>query len=277
MPQKNRQQNRSPRNLLPIIAGLFVSLLVLAPLIPMGIWSVSTKWFFPDLVPPEFSSRAWEYVFSPASQSLQALLKGTVIALVATLISLIIGVPAGRALGLYQFRGKRFVQFLLLAPVIVPVLAVVMGMHIVFIKYGLAGTMHGVIIAHLIPMTPYVIIVMTSVFANYDVEFEEQARTLGADPFRTFLFVTFPAVYPGILVATLFAFILSWGQYVLTLMIGAGRVVTLPLQLFSFATSGDNSITAAVGILYLAPTILILILTAKYLTGENAAMGGFGA
>jgi putative spermidine/putrescine transport system permease protein len=119
--------------------------------------------------------------------------------------------------------------------------------------------------------------VMSSVFANYEPEYEEQARTLGAGPWRTFIHVTFPAIFPGLLVAGMFAFIISWGQYILTLLIGGGRVVTMPLLLFSFASSGDNSVTAALSMIYLLPAIMILIVTSKYLTGEGAAMGGFGA
>ena len=152
-----------------------------------------------------------------------------------------------------------------------------MGIHIVFIRYGLADTMIGVIVVHLIPTTPYTVMVMASVFANYDPEYEEQARTLGADSLRTFTNVTLPAILPGLLVAGMFAFIISWGQYILTLLIGGGRVITLPLLLFSFASSGDNPLTAALSVLYLAPTIVILFITARFLTGEGAAMGGFGA
>lgn len=260
-----------------VVVGIVIVISILSPLVPLGIWSFGSSWFFPDLLPSKLSMRAWEYVFSRTARTGEALLQGTVIALVATALSMVISVPAGRALGLYAFRGRRLVLFLILAPTIIPVLAVAMGIHIVFIRYGLADTMIGVIIVHLIPTTPYTVMVMASVFANYDPEYEEQARTLGADSLRTFTNVTLPAILPGLLVAGMFAFIISWGQYILTLLIGGGRVITLPLLLFSFASSGDNPLTAALSVLYLAPTIVILIITARFLTGEGAAMGGFGA
>ncbi len=82
---------------------LLISWLVL-PLIPLGIWSISRSWFFPDIAPSAYSLRAWGYVFSTTSEVLPALGVTTLIALCATLLSAIIGLPAGRALGLYQFR-----------------------------------------------------------------------------------------------------------------------------------------------------------------------------
>lgn len=255
----------------------FIVVAILTPLIPIVIWAFSGRWFYPDLLPEELSLRAWNYVFSPASKASEAAFKGGGIAIVATLLSLVVGIPAGRALGLHKFRGKRIVQFLILAPVIVPGLAVLMGIHVAFIRLGLAGNMTGVTLAHLIGTTPYVVMVMSSVFSNYNPEFEEQARTLGADPLRTFIHVTFPTIFPGVLVAGMFAFIISWGQYIVTLLISGGRVITVPLLLVNFANASDKPVTAALCLVFLAPSILIIIITSKYLTGENAALGGFGA
>lgn len=258
-----------------VMAVIVIS--ILAPLIPIVIWAFTGRWFYPDLLPEEYSWRAWRYVFSSASKAGEAAWKGGLIAVVATLLSLVVGIPAGRALGLHNFRGKRLVQFLILAPVIVPGLAVLMGIHVMFIRLGLAGKIAGVTLAHLIGTTPYVVMVMSSVFSNYDPEFEEQARTLGANPIRTFIHVTFPTIFPGVLVAGMFAFIISWGQYIVTLLISGGRVITVPLLLVNFANASDKPVTAALCLIFLAPSILIIIVTSKYLTGESAALGGFGA
>jgi len=258
--------------------GVMVAIVVavLLPLVPIFIWAFAGRWFYPDLLPEQLSLRAWQYVLSPASKALDAARVGGTIALVATVLSLVVGIPAGRALALYKFRGRQLVQFLILAPVIVPSLAVLMGIHIAFIRFGLAGTATGVTIAHLIGTTPYVVMVMSSVFSNYNPEFEEQARTLGAGPVRTFLHICFPMILPGVVVAGMFAFIISWGQYIVTLLISGGRVITVPLLLVNFASATDKPVTAALCLVFLIPSILIIIVTSKYLTGEEAALGGFG-
>ncbi len=254
---------------------LLVTWLVL-PLIPLAIWSVARGWFFPDILPRLWTLDAWRYALSDTSGVLDALWLTIGISLAATVLSILVGVPAGRALGMYKFKGKEVIELMILAPTIVPGIAVVLGVHTVFIYLGLTNTVHGVILVHLIPTLPYMTLVMAGIFSNYDPAFEAQARSLGASPLKTFWYVTLPAIMPGIIVGGLFAFLVSWSQYILTLLVGGGRVVTLPLLLFNFATSGRNDITGAIGMIYILPGILILTLTAKQLSGRSGAVGGFG-
>jgi len=258
------------------LTGAVLIIWLVLPLIPLAIWSFAHGWFFPDLLPTKWSMRAWEYTFSDTAGVIDSLWLTIGISLAATVLSILIGVPAGRALGMYKFRGKAFVELLILAPIIVPGIAVVLGLHSVFISMGLNNTVTGVILVHLIPTLPYMILVMSGIFANYDPAFESQARSLGASPLKTFWYVTLPAIMPGIIVGGLFAFLVSWSQYILTLLIGGGRVVTLPLLLFNFATSGRNDITGAIGMIYILPGIFILLLTARHLSGRSGAVGGFG-
>lgn len=250
---------------------LLISWLVL-PLIPLAIWSLSRSWYFPDIMPSAYSLRAWNYVFSSTSDVLPALGVTTLIALCATMLSVIIGLPAGRALGLYQFRGKALVELLILAPTIVPGIAVALGLHVVFLSLGLAGSYLGVLIVHLIPTLPYMVLVMAGVFANYNLDTEAQARSLGASAIQTFRYVTLPAILPGLLIGSLFTFLVSWSQYILTLLIGGGRVVTLPLLLFNFATAGRNDITGAISMIYILPGVVLLLLGARHLTGRSKAV-----
>lgn len=257
------------------LAGSFAIVVgVLGPLVPLVVTSFSDRWFFPDLA-PEFGWMAWKAMLDPSSNVGTGLTYSVAIAGAATLISLVIGIPAGRALGLYRFPGRQAVEFLLLAPALVPGLAVAMGIHVLFIHYGLADTMPGVVLVHLIPILPYVTMIFTGIFANYEVGYEDQARVLGAGPFRIFWLVTFPAIFPAIAVGGLFAFLISWSQYVLTVLIGGGRVITLPMLVFSFARSGEYAITAAVSLIFVAPTVLILIATSRFVSGENP-LGGIG-
>ncbi|USG61714.1 ABC transporter permease subunit [Sneathiella marina] len=248
--------------------ALLITWLIL-PLIPLALWSVSQSWFFPDLFPSKYSLRAWSYALSSTSGVPEALWTSTVIASGTTILAAIIGIPAGRALGLYNFRGKALVELLILAPTIVPGIAVVLGLHVIFLNLGLANNVGGVMIVHLIPTLPYMVLVMASVFANYKPEAEAQARSLGASPIAVFWFVTLPAIMPGLIIGSFFAFLVSWSQYILTLIIGGGLVVTVPLLLFNFATSGRNDITGAIALLYILPGIIVLLVGAKKLSARN--------
>lgn len=259
-----------------VLTGALLIVWLVLPLVPLAIWSFARGWRFPDLLPQAWSLRAWTYALSDTSGVLDSLGVTVFIALGATVLSILVGVPAGRALGQYKFRGKQLIELMILAPIIVPGIAVALGIHSVFISLGLTNTVAGVMLVHLVPTLPYMVLVMAGIFANHDPAFEAQARTLGASPLQTFWHVTLPAIMPGIIVGGMFAFLVSWSQYVLTLLIGGGRVVTLPLLLFNFAASGRHDITGAIGMIYILPGIVILLLTAKHLSGQNAAIGCLG-
>ena len=246
------------------------------PMIPVLIWCFSSGWYFPHILPEQWSIRGWNYIAEPYSRAIPALINSLLIAGAVTLISFPIGIPAARALGLHTFRGKRIVEYLILAPLIVPELPVAIGIHILFIKYGLANTLSGVMLIHLILVVPYVVLVLAGVFANYRPETEESARTLGASPIKVFFFITLPAIFPGMVVGGLFAFIRSWRTYVFTLIIGGGVVETLPLVVFSFIGEGDSHMSAVLSMLFIAPAILMLLFTARYLTGDRARGGFWG-
>ena len=256
-------------------AIVLISWLVL-PLVPLAIWSFARGWTFPNLLPQNWTLQPWAFALSPQSGVLHSLWLTTGIALAATALSVLLGVPAGRALGQYKFRGKTLIELIILAPIIMPGIAVAMGLQSVFIGLHLNNTVTGVVLVHLIPTLPYMVLVMSGIFAAYDPLVEDQARSLGASPGQVFRHITLPAILPGIIVGAMFTFLVSWSQYILTLVIGGGRVQTLPLLLFQFATSGRNDITGAIGMIYILPGVLILILTARQLTGRNSAITGFG-
>lgn len=257
------------------IALLVMAFLLLVPFVPLIFWSFSRRWFFPSLLPDELSDRAWSRIFDASSGVMDALVESLIIATLVAVIAAIIGLSGGRALGLYGFRGKRLVELYLLAPVIVPSIAVAMGIQIIFIRAGIAGGIPGVVLVHLIPTIPYVVLVMGAVFSNYDTSYEEQARVLGANPLRVFIHVTLPAVLPGLVVAAFFAFLISWSEYITTVLIGQGRVQTLPMLLFAFIRS-DPSLAAALSLFFIAPAIVLMILTSRYLSGDQSAVGGIG-
>ena len=253
-----------------LVAGLVL------PVLPLLLTAVSGGWRYPALVPTTFSARGFKLVTDPHGDVLGALRTSLVIAISVAVIASGIGLAGGRAIGLYAFRGKRIVQFLLLAPVIVPGLAVTIGIDVFFIRYGLAGTMPGVILVHLVPTIPYVTLVLGASFANFDTDYEDQARVLGAGPLRTLWSVTLPAVRPGLVVAAFFAFLISWSEYILTLLIGGGSVKTLPLVLFAYISQSDTTEAAAVALVFIAPPLLLVTLTSRYLTGSGSGVVGLG-
>ena len=276
-----------------IYAVYFGAFLLILPLIAFFINAFSFRWFYPQLIPKELSLQAWvrlKLIPREGYRSLdgfldlwlsnptiiKALVNSVTIGLIVTVVSIIIALPAARVLGLINFRFKKLIIFIMVSPTILPPIAFVLGLNINYISWGFSGSFWGVCLVHLVPIMPYVVLTMTGIFANYNPDFEHQARTLGANKFRTFYLITLPAIAPGMVVAALFAFLVSWSQYLLTFLIGAGKIMTLPLLVFSTASSGNPALTAAISIVFIFPAIVILFFTSKFVSGDSAATSGFG-
>jgi putative spermidine/putrescine transport system permease protein len=242
-----------------------VAALVALPFVPLVLWAFAGEWRFPDLLPTAWSLRGMGHLFEPGGGVPGAALNSLVIGAATAAASVAVGMPAGMAIGGYEWRFKGVVVFFILLPILVPPLASTMGVHVTFIRLGLADTMAGVFLVHLVPTVPYTALILAGVFAERTGELEEAARTLGADAWQAFVRVTLPDVLPGVAVAGLFAFLISWGQYVLTLLIGGGNVVTLPMLLFSAASGNDPVITSALALAFALPAILALVLALRVL------------
>lgn len=258
------------------ITFVTITLAVLLPVIPQILWSFAFRWLFPNLLPSEWSMSSWEYVLSDSSRVVEGFSNSLQIAVFVCFLSILVGLPAARAIALNEFKGKGLIEWLLMVPIIVPGIVSTLGIHQLFLRLGLTNTFIGVSLVHLIPCIPYMVLVMTSVFANYGTELEDTARTLGAGPIQVFLQVTLPGILPGLMVATMFTFLISWGQYITTVLIGGGTIVTLPIVLFPFISGVNYSNAAAISLVFVAPAILVLILISRQLGRDSAVMGGFG-
>jgi len=258
----------------PLLALLVAGLLL--PLVPLLAWAVSGQWRYPGLVPQRLSGRGVRILTDPRSHVLSGVFTSTLIGVSVAALACAVGLPAGRAIGVYRFRGRRLVQFLLLAPVIVPGLAVTLGIQVFFIRYELAASTLGVVLVQLLPTVPYAATVLGAAFANLDLDYERQARALGAGPVRTLVFVTIPLLRPALILAGLFCFLISWSEYVLTLLVGAGQVQTLPLLLFAAIGSSDTTAAAALGLLVVLPPLVLIGLAGRLVAGRSGAAIGLG-
>ncbi len=258
------ERAETPARRTRLLPAWLLALWLAAPLLPVLLWSFGRGWFFPDLV-PDFSLSAYAYAFSPVSGMVEAFATSLGVALAASILSLAVGIPAGRALGLHDFPGKGLVEALILAPAVVPVIAIGMGLHGIFIRLGLAGTPAGVMLVHLVPALPYSVLVIAAAFANHDTAYEDQARMLGAGRLAVLRHVTLPMLAPAIAVAGALAFLVSWSQYALTLLIGAGRVTTMPLILTQFAGAGRLDVAGVAAVFTVLPGALVLAASSRHL------------
>ncbi len=239
-------------------------IILIAPLLLFAAYAFSTRWFFPQPFPVEWTFSTFQRALHD-TRTLTSMAQGIWIALVVSILSLMLGFPAARVLGLRKFQGRQLAWLLLFLPTIVPPLAIGMGLNILFLRIGLAGTIAGVVLAHIIPTLPYTIFTLSSAFARFDENYEFQALALGASPWHIFFKVTLRMMTPSLVVATLFAFLISWSQYLLTLLIGGGQIITLPILLFSAVSGGNPSTIAMLSLLFVAPPVMVIAFTARSL------------
>lgn len=260
-----------------------MALVFLVPFVPLLVASFSFRWHWPDLMPAQWLwdvrgttpfPVGWDYLFSRISGLGPAFGNTVIIGAAAAVLSVLAGLPAARVLARYRFPGKAAVEFFLLLPVIVPQIAVGMGMLLLFMRVGIARTYTGVVLAHLVPTIPYTVRILTSVFQNLDPAYEEQARTLGAGRWNTFFRVTLPMVLPGVVTALLFSFLISANVFLLTFLISGGRLQTLPTMLFAHIESGAplDATTAGLVLVVSVPGLLFLIVS-DWITGDESTLG----
>lgn len=132
-----------------------------------------------------------------------------------------------------------------------------MGVQITFIKCGLSGTVQGVIIVHLICSLPYAVTLMQDGTRAMGVKLEEQARVLGAGALQAFFKVTFPNLFPVMLSAFSMAFVVSFSQYFLTLMIGGGNVKTFAIVMVPYLGSGERNFASIYSVIFLVIMLLV--------------------
>lgn len=260
-----QRSRKSKRSALQGTTAVAVAIIVLFPFAALALWSVSRSWYYPQIVPHQLDFSAWEQLLTNGSRLLRGTLNSAIIASAVTVVSLLVAVPAGRAIALRYRRYGGLIGGILLFTSILPPVVFGVGIIFLFNILGLTGTVGGVILAHLLPALSFCTLVATGFFAGYDTDPEDAARTLGASPARVLFRVTIPSIRPGIGVIALFGFLISWSQYALSLQIGAGRVETLPLLVFAYITGGNPQYGSAAGLIMVIPTLIVLALAYRTL------------
>ena len=248
--------------------------LAVLPLVVIGIQAVATRWFYPDLVPHEWTLSAVRGLTSQDTIR-SAAVESLVVSLTATLASVLLAIPAARSLALGRLRHARVVGLGFLLPTVIPPVALAMGLNVALLKADLAGTRAAVIFAHLVATLPYAVLVLTAALARYDVAYERQAAVLGAGVGRILGRVFLPLALPAIMVCAALAFTVSWSQYLLTLLPGGGRVITLPVLLLAASDGGNPTAAAALALAAAVPPAIAILLVVRRLDALGAPERSF--
>lgn len=231
---------------------------VALPLAVLAVWGFAERWAWPDLLPQLFSLRGVREVLR--GDALQVLYSSILLSASAAVISTAVGILTARAVVFCRFPGRGLLLMSSMLPLIVPAAVFGMGVHLLLLRAGLSDTAGGVLLTHVICCLPYTVSLMTNATRAVGRRLEEQARVLGAGALRAFLSITMPAITPAALSAAAMAYIVSFSQYFLTLLIGGGSVKTFTVIMVPYLQNGDRTLAAGYSLLFLLVTILAFIL-----------------
>ena len=192
------------------------------------------------------------------SQWIRSIKNSFIIGILATLLATGLGTLAAIGLSRSEMPFRRPIMALLISPMIVPLVIIGSGMFFFFSDIGIAKTYLGVIIAHAILGTPYVIITVTATLVSFDESLTRAAASLGANPFRAFFKVQMPLILPGVVSGALFAFITSFDEVVVVLQIADVRQRTIPRQMFSGIREQISPTILAVATILVIISIILL-------------------
>ena len=236
---------------------MFFALLIVVPVVWMIIWAFTERWAWPDILPQVFSFRAVEGILRKSTRLGQMMLSSVFISLAVAALAVVIGTMTARALVLYQFKGRDVLYFCSILPFMVPVTVFAMGIQVTFIKLGWNNTVWGVICAHLVCSLPYAVRLLMDGTEALGDGLEEQARVLGASEGQAFFRVTLPLLVPVLLSAFSMAYIVSFSQYFLTLLIGGGQVKTFTIVMVPYLQGGDRNIACVYSVIFLGITLVL--------------------
>ncbi len=151
----------------------------------------------------------------------------------ATILATALGTLAAIGLSRSEMPWRRGIMALLISPMIVPLVITASGLFFFFSDIGLAKTYIGIILAHAVLGTPFVIITVTATLVGFDKSLTQAAANMGADPIRTFFKIQMPLILPGVISGALFAFITSFDEVVVVLQLADVKQRTIPRQMFS--------------------------------------------
>lgn len=209
--------------------------------------------------PPGFSMQWYNHFFSN-SEWTEALIKSLEVGALTTVLSLVLGTMTSLGLVKGKIPGKGMLQNIFLMPMVVPTIIIAIAVYGFQSKTGLIGTTLGLVTAHTIMATPFVIVTTLSSLRGIDPNLEYAASSLGANPIRTFFRVTLPVIKPAMAAAALFAFVTSFDELVVTLFISGVNVTTLPKKMWDgVRTQIDPTIAAVSSILIVSITAILLI------------------
>ena len=250
--------------LLEALGRLYVGLLLgflYLPIVIMAVMSFNASPFYQ--LPLEWTGE-WYVALSKNTQLIRATWNSIEIAIITTIVSTVLGTAASLALYRYDFPGKKLLQALLFPPIAIPWLITGTAMLIFFFGVGIGRGLFAILLGHVALALPYVIVVVSARLQTFAPELEEAARSLGASQWQVTRRVTLPWIMPGVIAGALFAFAVSFDQFVVSYFLSTPGEATLPVEIYAAIRKGFTPEINAVSTIIIAVSMGLMLIAARF-------------
>ena len=239
---------------------LLVLLFLYTPIIVIVVFSFEQSAF--STLPWSGFTLEWYRQLLQSGQAINSIVNSVYVALIVTTIGTLLGTLGSIALVRHNFRGKTIYRALVMAPMTIPGLILGVALLMMFNYLEVTRTLQTVIIGQLVFVTPFVLVTVSSRLRGFDPILEEAARDLGASRWTTYRRVTLPLLAPGIISGALFAFTLSFDDFLIAFFT-SGAQNTLPVFIFSQVQRNTSPVVNAISAVALVVSIGI-VLASRY-------------
>jgi putative spermidine/putrescine transport system permease protein len=239
-----------------MITGL-LALYMLAPMVVVVVISFSSAAFL-HFPPPGFSLQWYRRLFADEAWT-GSLIVSLEVMVPTALLATALGTAAAVGLARSRLPGTALIGAVLMAPIVVPVIIIAAAIYTLFQAWGMNGTLHGLIVAHTMLTTPYVLATVRGAMETVDRSLEQAALTLGATPWRGFWRVTFPLILPGVLSGLLFAMVVSFDELIVSMFISTPELRPVTVQMWSDVRGAVDPTISAIATLLFIFSLLVLL------------------
>ncbi|SEO21858.1 multiple sugar transport system permease protein [Gemmobacter aquatilis] len=245
------------------------------------VWMVMTAFMPRDVakaVPPQ-------WIFTPTLDAFRVLIvdKGMlgylknslIVSVTSTFLSVTLGMFCAYALARFDFAGKEDVSFWILTNRMMPAVAVILPMFLIFKTLNLLDTYFGLILLYTAMQLPFVVWMLKGYFEDIPRQLEEIALVDGDTWFGAFRRVVLPLMTPSITATAIFVLILSWNEYAFALFLSGSTTKTLPPAVVTFAVNAEVSwdVLGAACLIITAPIMIFVIAVQKqFIRGLSMGM-----
>ena len=241
----------------------FVFLFLIAPILVIIPLSFNAEPYFTftegmmSLKSDAYSTR-WYADIAKNPQWAFSAVNSIIVAVCSTLLATFLGTLAALGLSQSHMPYKSAVMGVLISPMIVPLIISAAGMFFFYSNIGLAQTLPGLILAHAVLGTPFVVITVTATLTGFDNSLTRASQSLGADNRKTFFKIQMPLILPGVISGALFAFITSFDEVVIVFFLAGFEQRTIPRQMWAGIREQISPTILAVATILVLVSILLL-------------------